>query len=80
MRTIAVGGQSRPYFDLFAWIAPATLAMLPATTAPVAVPPVKLTPRTPGWETRAAPASPPAAPASAMASQASVTDIAGVSG
>lgn len=34
MRTITVGGQSRPYFDLFAWIAPATLAMLPATSAP----------------------------------------------
>lgn len=34
MRTISVGGQSRPYFDLFAWIAPATLALLPATTAP----------------------------------------------
>jgi amidase len=35
MRTITVGGQVRPYFDLFSWIAPATCALLPATVAPV---------------------------------------------
>ncbi|MFN2426945.1 MAG: amidase [Candidatus Binatia bacterium] len=35
MRTISVGGQARPYFDLLAWISPATCAYLPATAAPV---------------------------------------------
>jgi len=34
-RTITVGGQPRPYFDLLAWISPATCALLPATAAPV---------------------------------------------
>jgi amidase len=35
MRTITVGGAARPYFDLLAWISPATCAYLPATAAPV---------------------------------------------
>jgi amidase len=35
LRTIAVGDQRRPYFDLLAWISPATCALLPATVAPV---------------------------------------------
>jgi amidase len=34
-RSITVGGQVRPYFDLLAWISPATCALLPATAAPV---------------------------------------------
>ena len=35
MRSLIVGGQSRPYLDLLAWISPATCAYLPATSAPV---------------------------------------------
>jgi len=35
MRSITVGGKTRPYFDLLAWISPATCAFLPATAAPV---------------------------------------------
>lgn len=35
MRSIMVGGKSRPYFDLLAWISAATCAWLPATVAPV---------------------------------------------
>ena len=34
-RRIAVGADDRPYSDLLSWIAPATLAGLPATSAPV---------------------------------------------
>ncbi len=34
-RTIHPNDQSRPYTDLFRWIAPATAAGLPATTAPI---------------------------------------------
>lgn len=34
-RQIRVGDGSRPYSDLLSWIAPATLAGLPATSAPV---------------------------------------------
>ena len=34
-RTIDVDGTERPYLDLFAWIAPAGLAYLPATVVPV---------------------------------------------
>jgi amidase len=34
-RTIEVDGVERPYLDLFAWIAPAGLAYLPATVIPV---------------------------------------------
>jgi amidase len=34
-RTIRVNGTTRPYFDLFAWIAPATACLHPATAAPV---------------------------------------------
>lgn len=34
-RTIAINGETRSYTDLFAWIAPATTALLPATSAPV---------------------------------------------
>jgi amidase len=35
LRRIRVNGAERPYFDLFAWIALATMAYLPATVAPV---------------------------------------------
>jgi amidase len=35
MRSITVAGAPRPYFDLLAWISPATCALLPATAAPV---------------------------------------------
>lgn len=35
LRTITVDGAERPYESLFAWIAPATMAYLPATVAPV---------------------------------------------
>jgi amidase len=35
LRTITVGGKPRPYFDLLAWISPATCTYLPATAAPV---------------------------------------------
>ena len=34
-RRIEVDGTQRPYTDLMAWISPATLADLPATTAPI---------------------------------------------
>jgi amidase len=34
-RTIVVDGAPRPYTDLLAWIAPATMAWLPATVVPV---------------------------------------------
>lgn len=34
MRRIRVNGAERPYFDLFSWIALATMAYLPATVAP----------------------------------------------
>ena len=34
-RSISVGAESRPYMDLFGWIAPATACYLPATAAPV---------------------------------------------
>ena len=34
-RTITVGGARRPYHDLFSWIGLATMALLPATVAPV---------------------------------------------
>jgi len=34
-RHITVNGEQRSYFDLFSWIAPATMAYLPATVAPV---------------------------------------------
>ena len=33
-RTIRVGGEERPYFDLFSWIALATTTLLPAVAAP----------------------------------------------
>jgi amidase len=36
-RTIEVDGATRPYGDLFAWIAPAGLAYLPATVVPAGV-------------------------------------------
>jgi amidase len=35
LRSITVDGKPRPYFDLLAWISPATCAWLPATAAPV---------------------------------------------
>jgi amidase len=35
LRTITVNGAARSYLDLFGWIAPATMAHLPATVAPV---------------------------------------------
>lgn len=35
LRTIDVNGRQRPYESLFGWIAPATMAYLPATVAPV---------------------------------------------
>lgn len=35
LRTIRIGDSMRPYFDLLAWISPATCAYLPATVAPV---------------------------------------------
>jgi amidase len=35
LRTIEVNGRERPYESLFGWIAPATMAYLPATVAPV---------------------------------------------
>jgi amidase len=34
-RRVDIGGEDRPYLDLFAWIAPAGLAYLPATVVPV---------------------------------------------
>jgi len=34
-RTLSINGVTQPYTDLFAWIAPATAALLPATSAPV---------------------------------------------
>jgi amidase len=34
-RTIVVNGTAHPYLDLFTWIAPATIAHLPATVVPV---------------------------------------------
>lgn len=34
-RSITVAGQTRSYFELLAWISPATCALLPATAAPV---------------------------------------------
>jgi amidase len=34
-RTIQVNGKTRPYFDIFSWIAVATSTLLPATVAPV---------------------------------------------
>ncbi len=34
-RTLQVNGASREYTDLFGWIAPATLSLLPASVAPV---------------------------------------------
>ncbi len=37
MRTITVAGQTRAYFELLGWIAPATCALLPATAAPVGI-------------------------------------------
>ncbi|MEM8619308.1 MAG: amidase [Actinomycetota bacterium] len=36
-RTVDIGGSERPYTDLFRWIAPAGLALLPATVVPVGV-------------------------------------------
>jgi len=33
-RTISINGETHSYTDLFAWIAPATTALLPATSAP----------------------------------------------
>ncbi|NQY55522.1 MAG: amidase [Ilumatobacteraceae bacterium] len=36
-RTVDIGGSERPYTDLFQWIAPAGLALLPATVVPVGV-------------------------------------------
>ncbi|HYB98784.1 MAG TPA: amidase [Candidatus Limnocylindrales bacterium] len=33
-RTIQINGRTHPYTDLFAWIAPATAALLPATAVP----------------------------------------------
>lgn len=38
-RTILVNGERRPYFELLAWISPATCCYLPATAAPVGVAP-----------------------------------------
>jgi amidase len=35
LRSISVDGKPRPYFDLLAWISPATCTYLPATAAPV---------------------------------------------
>ena len=34
-RTVAVGGEQRPYWDLLAWMAPAGACYLPATVIPV---------------------------------------------
>jgi amidase len=34
-RRVDIGGEDRPYLDLFAWIAPAGLAYLPVTVVPV---------------------------------------------
>lgn len=34
-RSVRINGEDRPYYDLFAWIALATTALHPATTAPV---------------------------------------------
>ncbi len=34
-RTLVINGETQSYTDLFAWIAPATAALLPATSAPI---------------------------------------------
>jgi len=34
LRTVTINGEERSYLDLFSWIAPATAALLPATSAP----------------------------------------------
>ena len=35
LRTVEIGGQTRPYGDLFGWIALAGLAYLPSTVVPI---------------------------------------------
>ncbi len=42
LRTVTINGEERSYLDLFSWIAPATAALLPATSAPAGPTPAGL--------------------------------------